>query len=228
MRKSHSRTPEGSPELTPTQEIANQFASDLVDGNLPERNTDPDMVAELQAAGIDAAEQAVKLAAQRARETEQRRREFMKARAEGRPLPAVRATPSSVLDDASIPLDRDGKLAGTPGTVKRWVRMIDGAENPSAARASLLMKQGYKPVNSRLDDKPITGPFGMLMEATPAADAERRAIAMEGRVAAGKQAEQTYYDSIEQANQAAGTTVVKPFAGPDHGEKRRFGAVPPE
>lgn len=213
----------------PTQALAEQFAEaregDQAAAHVP---ADLDVLQDVQAASLKASELSVKLAKKKAQETEARRREFMKARAEGRPLPPTRTATINQLDDVTLPLDRDGTPAGTPGCVKRWVRMIDAAENPSNNRASMFQKQGYRAVMSRVDGKPITQMKHMLMEATPEADAERRAVAMEGRISAGKAVEDLYHSSIEESNRAAGTTVVKPFAAEGHGEKRRFGVVPPE
>lgn len=207
------------------QSAAQQIVEDLAAGRMEAVETDYEAVAEMQEVGLRASELAVQLAKQKARETEERRKAFMRARAQGRTLPPVRAVPEVLLDDATLPLDRDGKLAGTPGTKKRWVRMIDAAGNPSHNRVNMFAKQGYTPVVSRKDNQPITQMAHMLMEATPEADAQRVAIAMEGRVSAGKQAAQEYHDAIEQGNRAAGQTVLRPFAAEGHGEKRRFGSV---
>lgn len=211
-----------------TQRLAEQFSADLDAGTLEPQAADEDGIKELIAAQKASSEQATQMAQERTVAAEHLRRERMEQLRQGKKLAPLTSSSLSVMDDPTLPLDRDGKLAGTPDTVKKWVRTIDAAENPNAARAGTFARMGFKPVLSREDGKPITQMSHILMEAPVEADAKRRADAMQGRVAAGKDAERAYHASIEGTNRQLGYEAVQPFAGEDHGKRRRFAAVTPE
>ncbi len=231
MRRTQQQVTEDQEQETPqdrTQRLAEQFSADLAAGTLEPAEADEDGIKELMDAQKTASEQATKLAQEQTVKSEHLRRERMEQLRQGKKLPAITSYSVSQMDDPTLPLDRDGKLAGTPGYVKKWVRTIDAAENPNAARAGVFARMGFKPVVSREDGKPITQMSHMLMEAPVEADAKRRADAMQGRISAGKDAERAYYDSLEGTNRQLGYEAVQPFAGEEHGKRRRFVAVPEE
>lgn len=227
MRKEKQNPDAESPQAR-TQRLAEQFEADLEAGTLDPQEADEQGIQDLLAANQQASERATELAQEHTAKSEHLRRERMEMLRQGKKLPPIQSVSMSVMDDPTLPIDRDGKLAGTPGMVKKWVRTIDAAENPNMNRAGVFARAGFKVVKSREDDKPITAMAHILMEATPEADAQRRAAAMEGRVALGREAEQAYMNSIEGSNRALGYEGVIPFKTEDHGRRRRFGAVTPE
>jgi hypothetical protein len=152
---------------------------------------------------------------------EQRRQEFVAAKKAGRPLPAVRATPIYAEDDPTLPIDTDGKLAGTPGYVKKWVATIDGRERPNEARVRQFIAQGWKPVKSRENGKVMTQMSHMLLEAPPEVDARRRAAAMEGRVTAAKQEERAFHSTVDQMNRDLGKGAFRPVVQELHGAEAK-------
>lgn len=157
--------------LAERQELADRFAAREDEPEpvavSPPRRSPRDLEKEIQRAQR---ERMLEIAEQQA----QRLAEVRSAVAQGRrPEPS---TAEPVLsEDESLPIDQDGELAGDPNLFQRWVtlRGSDGRENDK--RATMFQRAGFRAARSRSDGKPIVGPFGILMEATPEAEGRRQA-----------------------------------------------------
>ena len=166
------------------QELAERILADVESGkadlNMASLDTD---FALLEKAKQRASELARRMSLDQAKADEERRIEYQKATAEGRRLKPVSSFSLATANDMTIPMDRDGQLAGDPSKVYRWVRMIGQDNNPSDQRVSEMRNYGYAPVKSREDGKPITAMRHILMQCSPEAEAQRKAHALQGLVA---------------------------------------------
>jgi len=212
MRRKADQEEEQAPVGSDLQAAAVDLVERLESGQLTQ-GADADYTRKLEETRKRASEATTRKAKELAAGAEARRLEFLKAREEGRPLPAVSAASISVMEDPTVPLDRSGQPLD-PSFVYKWGRMCDAAErDDKGAHLAGLIREGYEVVKDPGDGQPITHMRHTLLRATPEADAERRAKHMQNLVSAGKREVRAYEDSIEGTNRALGAEAMQPYDG---------------
>jgi hypothetical protein len=171
------------------------------------------------------AEEARKKAAERERELltleaqrqRQQREEFIRAAQDHRLPRAVGASPFDGMGAGDVMLDEDGTPAGTPGYVKRRVRMVDSTLRMSNLRIQEFARWGYRPIKSRVSGKTLADERGIYMEAPPERDGERRAF-YGRRVVSETLADrkQQFESAIDSANRELGQEAFRPYTSSDH------------
>jgi hypothetical protein len=189
------------------QEDAKRILADVEAAPVLEADAE-EYVKQLEATRKAASEGAVKEARRLHAETEKRRREFLLARKEGRPLPPVTSVPITLAEDPTIPVDNEGKPLD-PSFVYKWARTVDATEQVNHARVRDLTNKGFEVVKGS-DGAPITQFRHILMRAKPEHDQARRAALMKDLVTQDRRKQQ-YHDAIDSINRSAGQEVVRPY-----------------